>query len=162
MLKGMILKDEIVRLRLEKGWEQIDLARRAGVKQQTLSLIESGDTKSSKFIGPLADALGVPVSQIDTSFAEFGPRPLQGRKNAEMLQAGTDRIFPYYAAAEGGDGAIILSWDAIEYGVPRRAWNTSAAPMACISLGKVWNRGSSEAIRCGSILTCLRGPETMF
>jgi transcriptional regulator with XRE-family HTH domain len=115
MLKGMILKDEIVRLRLEKGWDQIDLARRAGIKQQTLSLIESGETKSSKFIGPIAEALEVSVNQIDTSFSGFAPRLAHGNKNSGMLTGGAERTFPIYAAAEGGDGAIILSWDAIEY-----------------------------------------------
>lgn len=111
----MILKDEIVRLRQEKGWEQIDLARRTGIKQQTLSLIEKGETKSSKFIGVIAEALGVPVSKIDTSFSGFAPDSPVRLKNTDMLQGGIDRTFPIYAAAEGGDGAIILSWDAIEY-----------------------------------------------
>jgi phage repressor protein C with HTH and peptisase S24 domain len=115
MIKGMIIKDEIIRLRLEKGWDQIDLARRAGIKQQTLSLIESGGTKTSKFIGPIADALEVSVNQIDTSFSGFAPQSTRRSNNTDMLQGGTERTFPIYAAAEGGDGAIILSWDAIEY-----------------------------------------------
>lgn len=115
MLKGMILKDEIIRLREAKGWEQSDLARMAGIRQQTLSLIEVGQTKSSSFIGPIADALGVPVNQIDTSFSGLAPRATQRKHNTEMLAGGIERSFPIYAAAEGGDGAIILSWDAIEY-----------------------------------------------
>lgn len=119
MLKSMILKEEIIRLREAKGWDQSELARRAGIKQQTLSLIETGPTKSSQFIGAIADALEVPVSQIDSSFSKSVVRlPARHKTITDVAQAGTDKVFPYFAAAEGGDGAIILSWDAIEYSYP--------------------------------------------
>lgn len=117
MLKGMIRAEEIVRLREALGWDQAELARRAGMKQQALSLIETGKTKSSRFIGAIAEVLRVPVSQIDTSFNEINTSS-RGNRGGEMLQSGTvEKYFPYFAAAEGGDGAIILSWDAIEYSV---------------------------------------------
>lgn len=115
MLKGMILKDEIIRLREAKGWDQIELARRAVIKQQTLSLIENGKTKSSQFIGAIAEALEVNVSQIDSS---FGKSVLSLTQRQDAVSQGAGKVFPFFAAAEGGDGAIILSWDAIEYSYP--------------------------------------------
>ena len=55
-LKPMLdLADEILRLRLERGWSQSELARRAGTKQANISRIEAGlGNPTFKFIQKLA------------------------------------------------------------------------------------------------------------
>ena len=57
------LADEILRLRLEKGWTQSELARRAGTKQSNISNIESGlSNPTLKFVQKLARALDTEVT----------------------------------------------------------------------------------------------------
>jgi len=52
-------------LRRERGWKQCDLARRAGISQQLLSLIENGYVpKRGNALKRLAVALGVPASSL--------------------------------------------------------------------------------------------------
>ena len=52
------LADEILRLRLERGWSQSELARRAGTKQANISRIEAGlGNPTLKFIQKVARAL---------------------------------------------------------------------------------------------------------
>jgi transcriptional regulator with XRE-family HTH domain len=52
------LADEILRLRLEKGWSQGELAERADTKQANISRLESGFSNPSvKFLQKLAKAL---------------------------------------------------------------------------------------------------------
>lgn len=53
------LADEVLRLRLEKGWSQSELADRAGTKQSNISLLESGlANPTMKFLQKIADAFG--------------------------------------------------------------------------------------------------------
>ena len=52
------LADEILRLRLERGWSQSELARRVGTKQANISRIEAGlGNPTFKFIQKVARAL---------------------------------------------------------------------------------------------------------
>jgi transcriptional regulator with XRE-family HTH domain len=51
------LADEVLKLRIEKGWSQSELARRVGTKQSNISRIESGLGKPTiDFLQRLADA----------------------------------------------------------------------------------------------------------
>ncbi|MEW5830527.1 MAG: helix-turn-helix transcriptional regulator, partial [Chloroflexota bacterium] len=51
------LADEILRLRMEKGWSQTELAERAGTKQANISRLESGlSNPSVNFLQKLAEA----------------------------------------------------------------------------------------------------------
>jgi len=57
---GLILDigDEILRLRIEKGWSQAELAERAGTKQANISRLESGlSNPSVNFLQKVAKAL---------------------------------------------------------------------------------------------------------
>jgi HTH-type transcriptional regulator/antitoxin HipB len=48
-----------------RGWSQADLAAKAGVTQQLVSLIEAGhSTGSERTRAALAEALGVPVAVL--------------------------------------------------------------------------------------------------
>lgn len=56
------LADEVLRLRLQRGWSQSELARRAGTQQSNISRIEAGlGNPTLKFIQRLADALGAGI-----------------------------------------------------------------------------------------------------
>ena len=53
------LADEILRLRMEKGWSQTELARRAETKQANISRLESGlSNPSVKFFAESSEGLG--------------------------------------------------------------------------------------------------------
>jgi transcriptional regulator with XRE-family HTH domain len=53
-------------LRKRKGWSQAELARRAGISQPYIVMMESGARKnpSLKMLGKLAKALGVDVTAL--------------------------------------------------------------------------------------------------
>ena len=62
---GLILDigDEILRLRIEKGWSQAELAERAGTKQANISRLESGlSNPSVNFLQKVAKALDTNVA----------------------------------------------------------------------------------------------------
>jgi transcriptional regulator with XRE-family HTH domain len=57
------IADEVLRLRLEKGWSQVELAERAGTKQANISRLESGlSNPSVNFLQKVAKALDTEVS----------------------------------------------------------------------------------------------------
>lgn len=57
------LADDILRLRMEKGWSQAELAKRAETKQANISRLESGlSNPSAKFLQKVAKALNTSVS----------------------------------------------------------------------------------------------------
>ena len=58
--------EKIIALRKERGWNQSELARHAGIKPPSLWAIENGRTKMPKFetIKSIAAALGVPIPAI--------------------------------------------------------------------------------------------------
>jgi DNA-binding XRE family transcriptional regulator len=62
-------------LRRLKGWTQRELARQAGVTEQTVVRLEAGQgTPRVSTMRAIADALGVPIRQVD-EFREERPRP---------------------------------------------------------------------------------------
>lgn len=57
------LADEILRLRMKKGWSQAELAERAGTKQANISRLESGlSNPSINFLQKVAKALDTEIS----------------------------------------------------------------------------------------------------
>lgn len=57
------LADEILRLRLERGWSQAELAEHAGTKQANISRLESGlSNPSVNFLRKVAKALDANLS----------------------------------------------------------------------------------------------------
>jgi transcriptional regulator with XRE-family HTH domain len=57
------IADEVLRLRIEKGWSQTELAERAGTKQANISRLESGlGNPSINFLQKIAKALDTNIS----------------------------------------------------------------------------------------------------
>ena len=57
------LADDILRLRMEKGWSQAELAERAGTKQANISRLESGlSNPSVNFLQKVGKALDTEIS----------------------------------------------------------------------------------------------------
>jgi transcriptional regulator with XRE-family HTH domain len=61
-----MLKDRIRELRQARGWNQTDLAARAGLRQGTIANLETGarDNPTQDTLDKLARALDVPVSEL--------------------------------------------------------------------------------------------------
>jgi transcriptional regulator with XRE-family HTH domain len=83
---GVSIGERIAALRKDKGWNQAELARRIGVKQPSIWLIESGNTKSLR-----ADTLMRLASALDSNpyyiWTGFGPSVAAIDPNAEEAQA---------------------------------------------------------------------------
>jgi len=61
----LVLADNVLRLRLEKGWSQSELAKRAGTKQSNISRLEDGISNPTlKFIAKLSEALDVDIAEL--------------------------------------------------------------------------------------------------
>jgi phage repressor protein C with HTH and peptisase S24 domain len=105
----MTLKENIRRLRQLKDWTQEELARRAGVSQQSIEDIESGRTKRPRAIHEIAAALGTHVEVLDP---ERFKRSVIEKVPASMYGI---RDLPVFASAEGGEGSMLVSFDPIAY-----------------------------------------------
>src|ERR1700674_4331144 len=108
--------ERIRRRRDELGLSQADLGRLVGVSQATIEKIEKGLTDRSKFLPSIAVKLGIPLGDIDETYARLEPEPAPARPPAVMGQ----RDWPIYASAEGGPGQIIRSADPVDW-APRPA-----------------------------------------
>ena len=59
------LAKNILRLRLDRGWSQAELANRLGTRQANISRLESGQGNPTyKFLAKLSEALGVKLSIV--------------------------------------------------------------------------------------------------
>jgi len=112
----MSLKDNLVRFRTAKGMSQADLAKKVGVRQNTIAAIETGATTRTKYLADLARVLGITVDELDPPSAP----PAPGSQVLPPPPLFGARDFPVYASAEGGPGEVIRSIDPIDW-VPRPA-----------------------------------------
>lgn len=82
--KVRLVARNVRRMRLERGYSQGELARRAGLAKQTLSSIEAGEANPTVLtLSAVADGLGVPVAHLLT---EYGS-PVLVRRAAEAAWA---------------------------------------------------------------------------
>lgn len=89
------------------------LARAAGVSQQTIGKLETGEMKATTRLGDIARALGVSPGELDPQFADV-PELKSGYNPPPRLM--NDRLLmPVYSSAEGGDGSIIVDAHPLEY-----------------------------------------------
>lgn len=100
---------EFIRERREaRGWSQEELAHAAGTSQQNVGRIEAGAVKHSRYLQPILAALGSDVAKVLSLTTDPGdviPR--------ELLVG--EKGMPLYSSAEGGDGAIIINFDPVDY-----------------------------------------------
>ncbi len=79
------LADNILRLRLQRGWSQAELAKRAGTKQSNISRLESGQANPTyKLLKKIADAFGEDL------------RITIGEMKQEILEENAPCYFPFY------------------------------------------------------------------
>ncbi len=106
------------------GLSQQQLAERAGTTQQTIMRIESGQTSHSRATPAVLKALG-----LDGTESPSQPDvKLEPAKLVSGEQLVGERDLPVYSSAQGGDGALILSTDPIE-------WVKRPAPLANVKGG---------------------------
>lgn len=93
--------------REQRGMTQGELAKKIGVKQQTIEKIENGKIKNSKHFPMIAMELNVALPTLIPSLKNAGVIPGN--------QLVGDRDLPVHAAAEGGRGALIVSTDPVDW-----------------------------------------------
>lgn len=114
---SMIDQQAFVAARKAAGLSQPELARLAKCSQQLIGAIETGDTRSTKFLPRIAAILNVSPSKLDADFAGLAAA---GLEESPPVYASPNRDFPIYASAEGGPGQIIRSADPVDF-APRPA-----------------------------------------
>ncbi|SRR6266436_2355841 len=116
----MLDSQAFIAARKSKGLSQGGLANAARVSQQLIASIETGATRTTKFLLRLAAALDVPPGQLDPEWANV--QPLLERATEASLVPGTapanQRDLPIHSSAEGGEGFIIVTTDAVDW-LPR-------------------------------------------
>lgn len=114
LARGMRITPEIsaqiFRAREARGWSQAELADRAGTHQQTVDRIEKGQSKQSQYVADLLRALDLPLNDERSTTVRGAPAKIV---SGDDLVG--ERDLPVHTAAEGGDGALIVSNEAIEY-----------------------------------------------
>jgi phage repressor protein C with HTH and peptisase S24 domain len=117
----MKIGQNIRRRREELRLSQADLGEQVGVSQATIDKIEAGHTARSRYLALIAVKLGLPLEEIDPGLAALSAA---GALKAPVIPGielmGGDRDFPIHASAEGGQGQIIVSTDAVDF-MPRPA-----------------------------------------
>src|SRR6266851_6081026 len=105
-----------------KGLSQDELAA-ARVSQQLITSIETGMTRTTKFLMRLAAALDVPPGQLDPDWAMVsGIQPLMARSEPPPREGSvpgsappaSQRDLPIHSSVEGGEGFIIVTSDAVD------------------------------------------------
>lgn len=112
----MIDKEALITAREAKGLSQPGLAKLAGCSQQLIGALETGATKSTKFLPKIAHALEVDPGILDTDWAGISLPPEPPPEiiaESALLMPGRD--FPIYASVEGGPGEIIRSTDPVDW-----------------------------------------------
>ena len=120
----MLDSQAFIAARKTKGLSQTELAAAARVSQQLIASIETGMTRTTKFLLRLAAALGVPPGQLDPEWANLAPladsMPPVGIVVPGSAASPNQRDLPIHSSAEGGAGFIIVTTDAVDW-LPRPA-----------------------------------------
>lgn len=97
----MGIPEDIQARREARGWSQAKLAELAGTNQQTIDRIESG--AHSRALPRVLEVLELVPATAAATF--ITPRPA----------AAAVRDLPVYASAQGGEGEMIINYEAIDY-----------------------------------------------
>lgn len=108
----------IRRARLDLGWSQTELARRAGIAQQTVSAIEAGEQKKMRSLPDVARALGrstddlldeahpnTPAAAVSIGVSQYRRVPIHGSP------ADADALVPMWVLLRTGvepDAALLI------------------------------------------------------
>jgi transcriptional regulator with XRE-family HTH domain len=87
-ISPMTLGEKIKTLRDALQLSQADLAKRVGVKQPAIALIEIGKTKTTKHIFKIATALGVKASDLDENISGYEINSAEHLSVAGEVRAG--------------------------------------------------------------------------
>ncbi len=119
----MLDSQAFIAARKAKGLSQAELAAAARVSQQLIAAIETGVTRSTKFLLRLAAALDVPPGQLDPEWANVAR--VEGTAEGGAIPGAVSpaiqrdqRDLPIHSSAEGGSGFIIVTSDAVDW-LPR-------------------------------------------
>ena len=104
----MAIARNVARYRKERGLSQQELARRIGVRQNTIAAIEAGVTKKSKYLPDIARALEISLTDLDGDEGGHRSPRIPG---ADLVGA---RDLPLYATVEAGEGAVVMSSDPVD------------------------------------------------
>src|SRR5262245_38823280 len=111
----MVFSARLRQARERAGLTQSALARRIGVKPQSIQALESGAAKSTSHVVAIARVLGVSPDWLDRGDGDSGsePRPSLPESYPGLEPAGFGaRDLPIRGRAQGGsDGAIMLAED---------------------------------------------------
>jgi transcriptional regulator with XRE-family HTH domain len=104
----MGIRENLQRIRQQRGMSQAALAGAIGVRQNTIAAIELGLTRKSRYLPDIARALRVPLSDIDPDLGFGESRVIS---SGELVGA---RDLPLYATVEGGEGTVVMSSDPVD------------------------------------------------
>ncbi len=121
----MSIGSTIMKRRKDLGLSQTQVADAVGISQSTVDRIEKDDFKRPPSALPaIAKFLEIELAELDPRLAASplsvvqSPRQTQTQGFAPQIIPGSDLVgakdFPIYAAAEGGNGHLVVSFDAIE------------------------------------------------
>lgn len=114
-LPCMDVGEQIKLAREALGWSQAALADRVGISQPAIKKIEGGETRQSKYLYLIAKALSMDIERLLESAPDIEPR---AARVVPLPELSGPQDFPIHASAEGGEGQIIVSNDAVDY-MPR-------------------------------------------
>ncbi len=117
----MLDPQALVAARKAKGLSQSELAAAAKVSQQLIASIETGLTRTTKYLPRIAAVLDVPPGQLDAEWSNVSIRSTasDGSGHGSMSSASPTDL-PVHSAAEGGAGQIIVTSEPVDW-LPRPA-----------------------------------------
>ncbi len=110
----MTLGDRIRKRREELGLQQVDVSRIVGIAQSSLSLIESGQTKTLRAatLMGLSKALKTNTKWIMTGRGQHETDPLQTEQDQKLLEA-------WLALNEANRGAVLVLLESLVKSQPK-------------------------------------------
>ncbi len=105
------MRHDIRAAREARGWSQNDLARAAGTNQPTVDRIESGETRHSKYLSSILDALGLSggrskIGVVGRVGAGFEVAPLSQGETLDEVEAPPNATPTTVAVRVTGDSML--------------------------------------------------------
>jgi phage repressor protein C with HTH and peptisase S24 domain len=107
----MLDSQAFIAARKAKGLSQAQLAKAAGVSQQLVTAIETGATRTTKYLLRLAQALDVPPGRIDPDWQDL---EFVDSSAVPGSTVSSSRELPIHSSAEAGGGFITVTPHAVD------------------------------------------------